>query len=139
MGHIVTRIDHKVLFTALAFISVATKSKSVIDLNEQVLRLAGLIETFVTENILDATAELSAPASETIDTLIEKYLRELRKVEITVLPSDKPTLVGLYDRLLVRKTRRLQRDFYANATESKLADLVLRLLDEEIEDTGALT
>ena len=32
----------------------------------------------------------------------------------------------------------MQREFYATATEAKLADLVLRYLDEEIEDGEAL-
>ena len=75
-----------------------------------------------------------------IDEAINLHIEELRKQETTRLPEDKGSLIQFYDRLMQRKSRRTQMLFYANATKEKLADLVLRYLDEEIEDTtvGAL-
>ena len=136
-----TRTDQKILFTALAFLSVAIKGKANTDVNEQVLRLAGLIEEFVAENIVTSSSLDSIPASEVTDILIDKHLHELREEETTVLPNDKSTLIGLCDRLRHRKAQRTQREFYANASEAKLADMVLKLLDEEIQEpmTGGLS
>ena len=133
-----TRIDQKILFTALAFLSFAMKGKTAdeADMAGQVMRLAELIQTFCTENV-DQGLLYKAENENTIpvDALIEKHIAELRDNEQTTLPSDTKTLINIYDQLQQRKSRRLQRDFYANATESKLADLALSLLDEEIEAT----
>ena len=73
-----------------------------------------------------------------IDQIIERHVRELRDDEETQLPEDRQTLIKLFDRLQQRKARRTQREFYASATDAKLADLVLGLLDEEIDDRGKL-
>jgi hypothetical protein len=69
-----------------------------------------------------------------IDDAIEIHLEELRTKETTHLPEDKETLLQFYDRLQQRKSRRTQWQFYASATKEKLSDLILRYLDEEIED-----
>jgi hypothetical protein len=102
--------------------------------------LASLIEAFCAENVVNVLAprpdDTDAAA---IDQAIERHIQELRQRQETRLPEDRESLIKLYDRLYQRKTRRMQRDFYANATEAKLADLVLRYLDEEIEDNGGLT
>lgn len=132
-----TRIDQKFFCTALAFLAVAMKSKdaSSQESAEQILRLSGLMEAFCTENVIKAQGNLPADEA-SIDQIIERRITELRDDETTRLPVDKETLIKLYDRLHQRKARRMQREFYANVTEAKLADLILHYLDEEIEDDG---
>lgn len=68
------------------------------------------------------------------DAALNWHIEELQKNEMTQLPEDLETLIQFYDRLQQRKFRRTQWLFYAQATEEQLADLVLRYLDEEIED-----
>jgi hypothetical protein len=72
-----------------------------------------------------------------IDDAIAIYIEELRTKGSTELPQDKESLIQLYDRLQLRKSRRMQWPFYATAKEAKVADLVLHYLDEEIEDMKA--
>jgi len=75
-------------------------------------------------------------AAAQLDEAINRHIDELRTKETTCLPEDREALIQLYDRLQQRKSRRLQADFYTTAKEDKLADLVLRYLDEEIEDVA---
>ncbi len=72
-----------------------------------------------------------------IDAAINMHIEDLQKREQTHLPEDRETLIQFYDRLQQRKVRRKQWLFYAEASVEKLADLVLRYLDEEIEDRKA--
>ena len=74
-----------------------------------------------------------------IDDAIAVYINELKTKESTARPQDKEALIRLYDRLQHRKSRRMQAPFYLTAKEEKLADLVLRYLDEEIEAADAET
>jgi hypothetical protein len=69
-----------------------------------------------------------------IDEAIDQYIKELRTKEQTQLPKDRETLIQLYDRLQQRRSRRMQWQFYATAKEDKLAYLIIKYLDEEIED-----
>lgn len=68
------------------------------------------------------------------DAAINMHIEELQKREETKLPEDRETLIQFYDRLQQRKARRKQWLFYAEASTEQLADLVLKYLDEEIED-----
>jgi hypothetical protein len=130
-----TRTDRKIVFTALAFFAVVTKGKDVADgkAAEQIQELAGLIEGYCNEHIVNVFAPVSEEAGAlVIDQVIERHVRELREKEETHLPEDRQMLIKLFDRLQLRKKRRAQREFFAFASEQKLADLVLELLDEEI-------
>lgn len=69
-----------------------------------------------------------------IDFAIETHKRELKTSEITRLPEDRGSLIQLYDRLQQRKARRMQWQFYATVKAEKVADLVMRLLNEEVEE-----
>ncbi|MDD3183474.1 MAG: hypothetical protein PHD48_11830 [Alphaproteobacteria bacterium] len=73
-----------------------------------------------------------------IDDTIRIYIKELREKGSTILPQDRQSLIQLYDRLEQRKSRRGHEQFYATVSESKVANLVLKLLDEEIEDFDAM-
>ncbi len=134
-----TRTDRKIVFTALAFFAVIIKGKNASDPHkaERVLKLAGLVESFCAEHV---SSMLWVAADETgtsaIDQIIERHIGELREKEETRLPEDRATLINIHDRLQQRKTRRMRREFYAFASEDQIADLVLKLLDEEIEDEG---
>ncbi len=72
-----------------------------------------------------------------VDAALNMHIEELQKREETQLPEDRETLIQFYDRLQQRKTRRKQWLFYAEASNEQLADLVLKYLDEEIEDRKA--
>jgi hypothetical protein len=131
----VVRIDEKLLYTALAFVAATPKGATAAD----VLKLAELVKAFCDEHVRQVgLSGGSDEASESVDALIEKHVRELRDQEITRLPDDRDTLIRLYDRLHARKNRRLQRGFYATASEARISDLILRLMDEEIEAGGEL-
>jgi len=65
------------------------------------------------------------------------HREELLKHETTQLPEDRDTLIQFYDRLQHRKAQRKLWLFYAKASAEELADLVLQLLDEEIEERKA--
>lgn len=141
-----TNVDQNTFFTALAFLAVVMKGENPEHKNEagQVMQLAGLIESFCAEHISNVPnpASFDLPNMTNIaefDRLIESHIQNLRQKEETHLPEDKATLIGLYDRLQHRKAQRTQREFYASASEDKLADLVLRLLDEEITDDSKRT
>lgn len=137
-----TRTDQKILYNALAFLAVVMKGKDANDSEsvQQIHELSGLIDAFCTAHVVD---DLRLPENDAdtsaINREIERHMAELRQHERTRLPEDRAALIALYDQLRVRKAQRTQREIYAHATEAKLADLVLRLLDEEIEDSGALT
>jgi hypothetical protein len=136
------RIDQKTFFTALAFLAVVQKGKDAgeNETAEQIRQLANLIEAFCADNVVSILAVRSEDTdAAAIDLAIERHIQELQQKQETRLPEDRETLIKFYDRLYQRKARRVQRDFYANATEAKLADLVLRYLDEEIDDDGGLT
>ena len=137
-----SRSDHQVLFTALGFTAViiqgeAGKTKGA----RRAIELAKLIEEFCALNLpsISSVNTTSEAGVDEIDSIIDKHKSELRRKEETVLPTDKETLLKLYDRLQVRKIHRTQRDFYAVATAGKLADLILHFLDEEISDAEALS
>ena len=125
-----------VLSLVLAFFAVISKGKNASDPHKanRVLKLA---ESFCAEHV---SSVLRAAEDETgtlaIDQIIERHVDELRNKEETRLPEDRATLINIHDRLQQRKTRRMRREFYGSASEEQIADLVLKLLDEEIEDDG---
>lgn len=135
------KVDRKTLFTGLAFLAVMIKApeRSPGDKNaRKIRRLADLMETFSVEHN-GASASGSAETRDTrMDALIERLITELRNKEETELPTDRQTLMDMHDRLQHRKARRLCREFYGTASEDRLADAVLALLDEEIEDVRTL-
>jgi hypothetical protein len=134
-----TRTDHQIIFTALAFPAVAGKETDGNNDLEKIGKLAGLLDTFCAENTerIFATVPLSSDSGSDavdIDQAIERHINELREKETTRLPQDKNTLLKYYDRLQQRNARRTQSAFYETADERILADRVLKYLDEEIED-----
>ena len=138
-----TRYDQQILFTALAFLAVLLKDDvaNQPESTERVKQLAKLFDAFCTENVSSLFTQSIVNGEVDLlstDAAIEKHIKELREHEETSLPEDKETLVKFYDRLQQRKSRRMQRDFYASTTTDKLADLILRYLDEEIEAARAL-
>jgi hypothetical protein len=130
-----TRTDKKILFTALAFFAVLAKGKDAgsAEAADQIHQLAVLVEGFCarSESGMPATTDAGG---QSLDTIIERHLSELRENEETHLPEDRVALINLHDRLSQRKSRRMCREFYASAAVSQIADKVLRLLDEEIDD-----
>jgi hypothetical protein len=134
-----TRTDRKTLFTALAFFAVAVQGKNPDDPQKakRVLDLAELAESFCAEH-LSSVSWVASDETGTlaVDGVIERHIGELRGKEETRLPEDRAELINIHDRLQHRKTRRMRRDFYAFATEAQIADVVLKLLDEEINDAS---
>ncbi|MDE1902048.1 MAG: hypothetical protein KGI37_10465 [Alphaproteobacteria bacterium] len=104
----------------------------------KILTLARLLGEFCTEHTASSLKEMENPFVDEAgpveaDAEIDRHIKELRYKNETMLPEGKAALLRLYDRLQQRKSRRLQSEFYLTAREGKLADLVLRYLDEEIE------
>jgi hypothetical protein len=130
------RKDWKTIFTALSFVAIVANKKGAASagLRDEVLRLADLIEEFCLENVVNVSAMVSDGGEALLmDEVIEKHLRELRDEGSTELPEDRQLLVKLHDRLQHRKARRMDREFYAFATEQRIADAVLGFLDDELD------
>jgi hypothetical protein len=127
--------------TALGFLAVILKD---VERDKQALRaktIGRLIESFCMVTVPDALGatnnnlgENSDPAS--VDAAILHYKMDLLDEESAVLPSDHDGLLQMYDRLLVRKVRRQQRQFYVMGNEDVLANQILNLVEEEIAEEG---
>jgi hypothetical protein len=135
-----SRYDQKILFTALAFMAVVQKDGKKADENhaQKVMALAGLINNFCTENIPSFTLPISAvnddkEAAAKLDMAIERYIKELRENETTVLPEEKDSLMQIYVRLQFRTIHRINAVLFSEISPSRLADHVLSQLDEEIQ------
>lgn len=95
----------------------------------------GFCDLYLKQTFPEQTIELAEDKWATrIDVALNRHIEELQKREETHLPEDRETLIQFYDRLQQRKARRKQWLFYAEASTEQLADLVLKYLDEEIED-----
>jgi hypothetical protein len=106
---------------------------------QRIVDLAKLMNEFcdlhLTQTFPSKTLELSDDKGATeIDAALNLHIEELQKNEMTQLPEDRDTLIQFYDRLQQRKIRRTQSVFYKQATAEQLANLVLRFIDEEIEN-----
>lgn len=132
-------LNHR-LCLMLAFQTVVAHGRQSESMAEKVFELARRMNEFCSLHLRDtfppATMTFADDAAAmAIDDAIDQHIKELKTKEQTHLPEDKETLIKFYDRLQQRKARRMQWQFYATAKEEKIADLVLRLLDEEIEET----
>ena len=137
-----SHFNNRILFTALGFTAVIIQGEAgKTNGAHRAIELAKLIEEFCTLNLpsIPSVSLVSETGVDEIDRIIDKHKNELRQNEETHLPQDRGALLKFYDRLQVRKIHRTQRDFYADATADKLADLVLHFLDEEIVDAEALS
>ncbi len=70
---------------------------------------------------------------DSVDEVIDRYKRTLVEKESAQLDHDRDVLLTMYDRLLTRKARRSQKVFYEKATSDEIADRILELTEEEIE------
>ncbi len=123
-------------FQSLISQGETAKSK---DADQKIIVLAKLMNEFcdlhLKQTFPEKTIELAEDKWATkIDATLNMHIEELQKREQTQLPEDRETLIQFYDRLQQRKVRRKQWVFYAEASTGQLADLVLKYLDEEIED-----
>ncbi len=139
-----TRYDQRIMFTALAFITVLLKDGEKLDEGsaQRIMKFANLLGDFCTEKVPPVVQkqQLANDGDATeLDFIINHHVRELRQKHETHLPEDRETLLKLYDRLQVRKFRRMQGEYFAQATAEQLADKVLNYLDEEIEDAERLS
>ncbi len=128
----------------LAFQSMISQGESAKSdaTSHKIIDLAKLMDGFCDLHLTQAfpakTIELAEDKWATkVDTALNMHIEELQKREETHLPEDRETLIQFCDRLQQRKTRRKQWLFYAEASTEQLADLVLKYLDEEIEDRKA--
>ncbi|MDD3181338.1 MAG: hypothetical protein PHD48_00805 [Alphaproteobacteria bacterium] len=109
---------------------------------QRIVALARLMDEFcdlhLKQTFPEKTIELAEDKWATkIDAALNMHVEELQKREQTQLPENRETLIQFYDRLQQRKVRREQWLFYAEASTEQLADMVLKYLDEEIEDRKA--
>lgn len=135
---------HHRLCLMLAFQTIVAHSKNSEDLAEKTIELARRMNEFCNLNIAKVFPISTINFADDndlskIDDAIAFHIEELKTKEQTHLPEDREMLIQLYDRLQQRKSRRMQWHFYATAKEDKLADMVLKFLDEEIEDASAET
>jgi hypothetical protein len=126
-------LSRRFFVDGLAFAAVLMKGGNAesAETAEQIRGLARLIMAYCAANGSGPETE-SAPEA-VLDGLIDRHIAALRTCEETRLPPDRQALIDLHGRLQCRKALRQARDFYVYASEDKLADAVLALLDEEIE------
>jgi hypothetical protein len=129
-----TRGDYQIIFTALAFLKLVDR-KGPKKTDKAIRKFAALIDEYCFGN--SEAPALNDDDVARIDRAIEGHIAELQSTETTCLPSDRATLLKIYDRLQQRKTRRAQAAFYDTGDEKIIADRVLTYLDEEIEDRTA--
>jgi hypothetical protein len=88
-------IDHKTLFTALAFVTVVQTGRNAgeNETAEQIRQLASLIEAFCAQNVIDVPVPPSdAIDSAMIDQIFGRHVRELQPRQEIRLPKDKGTV-----------------------------------------------
>jgi hypothetical protein len=105
---------------------------------QRIVALARLMAEFcdlpLKQTFPEKTIELAEDKWATkIDAALNMHVEELQKRDRRNA-EDRETHHPVYDRLQQRKARRKQMLFYAEASTEQLADLVLKYLDEEIED-----
>ena len=97
--------------------------------------LLRLIESFcqteVPEAFLDENWKFEASESES-EELLERYVAELRTYGSARFAFDRKTLLEMYERLLILKTRHEQKDFYVFAQDDVIANRVLQMAEERI-------
>jgi hypothetical protein len=129
-----TRTDHKILFTALAFMSIANKEKETTGQAEQILNLAKLIEDFCAAYLPKLLCDEyhgrgGVPTSK---QLLNRYTEELGRNGSAKLDYDRNTLLGMYEILLAEKITREQREFFASGPDDVIANRILQLVTEQI-------
>jgi hypothetical protein len=129
-----TRIDHKIIFTALGFLAVILDN---VPHDKQALRattLAKLIEAFCVASLPDAFVSESLDTSRAaeIESLVELYIAALRDAGSSQLDYDRPTLLGMFDFLLIQKTRHEQKEVFASAHDELIANRILELAEERL-------
>lgn len=143
MGLTMTPNDLRILSTALGFTAVAIQpSEEELHLRATMAKtLALMIEEFCRINVPDAFSvandilgDSDNPAA--IDEAIDRFKVALHENEEARLPQDRKILLQFYDRLQQRKMRWEQSHFYATAPDSLIADNVLKMIDDEIEQDG---
>jgi hypothetical protein len=139
MRQLMTRTDHKIIFTALGFLAVILDN---VPRDKQALRatgLAQLIEAFCATSVPDAFTSEDAGGARTAETeaLLELFIAELRDTGSAPLSHDRQTLLGMYELLLIQRTRFEQKDFYASGHEEVIANLILQLAEERLQREGS--
>ncbi|MFA4993975.1 MAG: hypothetical protein WC521_01565 [Bdellovibrionales bacterium] len=141
-----SNILYQRLCLMLAFQTVIADGKAgkTPDMAKRVVKFAKRMDEFCNLNIFQAFPSgtinfVDDEDAAKIDDAIATYIEERKTKGSTQIPQDKESLIQLYDRLQTRKSRRMQWQLYATAKQGKVADLVLKYLDEEIEDTNAET
>jgi sirohydrochlorin ferrochelatase len=130
--------------TALGFLAVILKD---VEQDKQALRaktIGRLIESFCMVTVPDALGVSNENIGDEkdpalIDQAIEKYKAELMNEGSARLPDDREMLLKFYDRLHQRQQRRKERHFYATGSDDMIANRVLRMIEEEINDAESET
>jgi hypothetical protein len=134
MGHLMTRTDYKVLFTALGFLAVILDN---VPRDRQAARataVAELIEAFCASAMPDAFPNAASDDVQGVEAqhTLERYLTDLRETGSADLSHDRPTLLRMYDLLLIEKTRFEQKAFLESGHEDVIANRVLQLAEERL-------
>lgn len=135
MGHSMTRTDKKVLFTALGFLAVVINDVAGERRAARATALADLIEGFCKTMVPDAFGLEIAPRerTETAEQILENHVAEIRTNGSARLSYDRPTLLAMYELLLIQEIRFDQKEFFAFGHEDMIADRVAKLVDERLQ------
>jgi hypothetical protein len=133
MGHFMTRTDHKIIFTALGFLTVILDN---VPRDKQAMRataIAQLIEAFCAASMPDAFMSDAPEGVRVAETeeLLQLYIAELRDTGSAQLSHDRQTLLGMYDLLLIQKLRFEQKAFFESGHDEVIANRILQLVEEQ--------
>ena len=135
MGHLMTRADHKIIFTALGFLAVIQDNVPCDGQAARATAIAQLIEAFCAASVPDAFTGEAPQGARTAETeeLLQLYITELRDTGSAQLSYDRQTLLGMYELLLIQKLRFEQWEFFASGHEDVIASRVLQLAEERLQ------
>ena len=138
-----TRDDLQIFCTALGFTAVVLKGECAENQAQKAKAFGKLIESFcftAVPNTVGMTYDNmdEGCSADSIDVMIDCYKAELLNQESACLPSNRDGLLKMYDRLLMRQTRREQWAFYETAHAATIANQILWLVENEIAQHGAV-
>lgn len=134
MGLFMTRTDQKVLFTALGFLAVVINDVPGDGRAARATALADLIEGFCKTMVPDAFGLEGAPQERRATELVlETFIAEMHANEFARLSFARPTLLAMYELLLIQEIRFDQKEFFAFGDEDSIAERIVRLVDERLQ------
>lgn len=129
-------VSPPMLFLSLGFLAVLLKDDAPPgNRASQAMALAKLMEDFYDVSLSKRWPDNQLPSvsEPTPQDLLDRYIEELRDTGSADLSHDRPTLLAMYETLLLRKIRREQKQFFMTGSSDMIANCILQLTAEQID------